>query len=98
MKSKKNELSVNDNYDHLSKEDEKLYGNDSDWSDISDDEFSSMKGLLNKASEIRQISLRLPASDIARCEARAKSQGFKYQSVIKALIHQYGAGKVKLSQ
>lgn len=67
-----------------------------DWQALNSTELNSMVSLIKGSASSKQISLRVFASDIAKCEARAKSQGFKYQSVIKALIHQYAMGKIKI--
>lgn len=65
--------------------------------DASDHEFTAFKKEAEAGSKTRQISLTFKASDLDRVEARAKSQGFKYQSVIKALVHQYATGKITLA-
>ena len=44
----------------------------------------------------QQISLKINNSDFENIRARASEQGFKYQSVIKALIHQYATGKITI--
>ena len=64
--------------------------------DVSEDEFVEFKYEAEQGTKTKQISLALQASELEKAKARAKPQGFKYQSVFKALIHQYANGKVNL--
>ena len=78
-------------------EDIKKYSNDADWVKLDGDKLSSLVAdLKSTASATKQISLRVKEDDIRKCEARASSHGLKYQSVIKALIHQYANGKITI--
>ena len=63
---------------------------------VSSDEFAAFKYEAEKSNKTRQISLAIKESELEKAKARAKSQGFKYQSVFKALIHQYANGKINL--
>lgn len=64
--------------------------------EISDDAFNAFKYEAEQTNKTRQISLAIKESELEKAKARAKSQGFKYQSVFKALIHQYANGKINL--
>lgn len=63
---------------------------------ISRDEFLSFKKEIEESAKQKQISLKIANSDLEGVKARASEKGFKYQSVIKALIHQYATGKIKI--
>ena len=78
-------------------DDIKKYSNDADWVKLDGDKLSSLVADLKKtATATKQISLRVKEDDIRKCEARASAHGLKYQSVIKALIHQYANGKITI--
>ena len=78
-------------------EDVKKYSNDEDWIKLEGNELNKLVSSLKKtATATKQISLRIKADDIRKCEARASAHGLKYQSVIKALIHQYANGKITI--
>ena len=63
---------------------------------ISDDELLSIKNEIKESAKQRQISLKITNSDLESVKARASEKGLKYQSVIKALIHQYATGKITI--
>ena len=78
---------------------EKQMTNDIDagkFKDIPSDEFNAFKYEAEQTNKTRQISLAIKESELEKAKARAKSQGFNYQSVFKALIHQYANGKINL--
>jgi len=78
-------------------EDVKKYSNDEDWIKLEGNELNKLVSSLKKtATATKQISLRIKVDDIRKCEARASAHGLKYQSVIKALIHQYANGKITI--
>jgi len=87
---------MSDIFDKPTPEENRLYNQNEDWQELNSTELNSMVSLIKSSVSSKQISLRVSASDIAKCEARAKSRGFKYQSVIKALIHQYAMGKINI--
>ncbi|MGQ4002837.1 hypothetical protein QIW49_06285 [Francisellaceae bacterium CB300] len=63
---------------------------------ISEDELLSIKNEIKESAKQRQISLKITNSDLESVKARASEKGLKYQSVIKALIHQYATGKITI--
>ena len=63
---------------------------------VSNDDFESFKKEISKSAKQKQISLKTVNSDLEKVKARASEQGLKYQSVIKALIHQYATGKIRI--
>ena len=63
---------------------------------ISQDDFLSLKNEIKESAKQRQISLKITNSDLESVKARASEKGLKYQSVIKALIHQYATGKITI--
>ncbi|GGG04640.1 MULTISPECIES: hypothetical protein [Cysteiniphilum] len=63
---------------------------------IADDELVAFKYEVEQGSKTRQISLAIKESELEKAKARAKAQGLKYQSVFKALIHQYANGRINL--
>ena len=63
---------------------------------ISDDELLSIKNEIKESAKQRQISLKITNSDLESVKARASEKGLKYQSVIKALIHQYATGRITI--
>lgn len=63
---------------------------------ISQDDFLSFKNEIKESAKQRQISLKITNSDLESVKARASEKGLKYQSVIKALIHQYATGKITI--
>tara|TARA_B110000977_G_C10909737_1_gene428739 strand:+ start:15 stop:254 length:240 start_codon:yes stop_codon:yes gene_type:complete len=78
-------------------EDLKKYSNNDDWVKLEGDELTSLvTNIKQTATATKQISLRVKEDDIRKCEARASAHGLKYQSVIKALIHQYANGKISI--
>lgn len=78
-------------------DDIKKYSNNDEWVKLEGSALTSLVSDLKKtATATKQISLRVKEDDIRKCEARASSHGLKYQSVIKALIHQYANGKITL--
>ena len=84
-------------YDEPTKEEQEKYLNENDWQKVEGKELEDLiLDMTTKATSTKQISLRIKEYDLRKCEARASSQGLKYQSVIKALIHQYANGLIKL--
>ena len=70
--------------------------NNDSFESISDDELLSIKNEIKESAKQRQISLKITNSDLESVKARASEKGLKYQSVIKALIHQYATGKITI--
>jgi predicted DNA binding CopG/RHH family protein len=79
--------------EHIEKE---FKHNREDFHSIPADEFLNFKNAIKKSAKQRQISLKITNSDLDSVKARASEKGLKYQSVIKALIHQYATGKITI--
>lgn len=70
--------------------------NRDDFEPISSSELLDLKKEIAESAKQRQISLKITNSDLESVKARASEKGLKYQSVIKALIHQYATGKITI--
>ncbi|MED7789279.1 hypothetical protein [Francisella sp. 19X1-34] len=70
--------------------------NKDDFKSISADDLLNFKNEIRESAKQRQISLKITNSDLESVKARASEKGLKYQSVIKALIHQYATGKITI--
>lgn len=84
-------------YDNPTPDEQEKYIDDKNWKEVSKEKFDSIAhDMKTKAAATKQISLRVKEYDLIKFEARASSQGLKYQSVIKSLIHQYANGQIKI--
>lgn len=70
--------------------------NDNDFVSMASNELEEFKNEIRASAKQKQISLKITSSDLESVKARASEQGLKYQSVIKALIHQYATGKITI--
>ncbi|MBK2341702.1 hypothetical protein IBE33_09285 [Francisella philomiragia] len=82
--------------DEIEKLEKEFEANRDSFEPISTSEFMEFKKEIAESAKQRQISLKIASSDLESVKARASEKGLKYQSVIKALIHQYATGKITI--
>lgn len=51
----------------------------------------------NTLNKLKNINIRVTIRDLQKIKARAIEQGFPYQSIVSALIHQYANRKIKIA-
>nr|WP_023893589.1 CopG family antitoxin [Francisella tularensis]AHB60807.1 hypothetical protein N894_0039 [Francisella tularensis subsp. novicida PA10-7858] len=82
--------------DEIEKLEKEFEANRDSFEPISTSELMEFKKEIAESAKQRQISLKIANSDLESVKARASEKGLKYQSVIKALIHQYATGKITI--
>ena len=80
----------------IEKLEQEFIQSEDDFISLSVKEEQEFKQAISEAKKQRQISFKISQTELESIKARASEQGLKYQSVIKALIHQYATGKITI--